>query len=50
MSNFAERLLRFLTTFPLPDALPEGVAALSPFREPAVNYLVHRFSEKHLCR
>ena len=47
MSNFAERLLRFLTNFPLPDALPEGVAALSPFREPAVNDLLRRFSEKY---
>ena len=47
MSNFAERLLHFLTTFPLPGALPGGVAAHSPFREPAVNDLLRRFSEKY---
>ena len=46
MPNFAERLLNFLSTFPLPTGLPVGVAAHSPFREPAVRELSSRFSEK----
>ena len=47
MPQFAARLLHFLSTFPLPADLPDGVEAHSPFREPAVNDLLRRFSEKY---
>ena len=47
MPQFADRLLHFLTAFPLPDTLPAGVEALSPFREPAVNELLKRFAQKY---
>jgi hypothetical protein len=47
MSTLADRLLHFLTTFPLPQALPAGVEALSPFREPAVRELFTRFANKY---
>ncbi len=46
MSTFADRLLHFLHTFPLPGALPAGVEALSPFREPAVYDLLSQFAHK----
>ena len=47
MPTFADRLLHFLRTFPLPTAaLPGGVEALSPFREPAVSDLLGRFAHK----
>ncbi|GAC1602262.1 MAG: hypothetical protein NVS3B25_30520 [Hymenobacter sp.] len=45
MSHFADRLLRFLTAFPLPATLPAGVEALSPFREPAVLALLSQFAQ-----
>ncbi len=44
MSRFATQLLHFLRTFPLPTALPAGVEARSPFREPAVYELLSRFA------
>ncbi len=47
MPHFAQRLLRFLTTFPLPPSLPGGVEARSPFREPAVAELLSRFAQKY---
>ena len=47
MSYFADRLLRFLTTFPLPTHLPAGIEALSPFREPPVYTLLSRFAQKY---
>jgi hypothetical protein len=47
MLNFADRLLHFLTTFPLPADLPDGVEALSPFREAAVNGLLRQFAQKY---
>ena len=47
MPLFADRLRHFLTTFPLPAALPNGVEAHSPFREPAVAELLRRFSEQY---
>jgi hypothetical protein len=47
MPTFADRLLRFLTTFPLPADLPGGVEALSPFREPAVGDLLRQFAQKY---
>lgn len=46
MSGFADSLLRFLSTFPLPTTLPAGVEARSPFREPAVYDLLSRFAHK----
>lgn len=46
MSSFATQLLHFLSTFPLPTALPEGVEARSPFREPAVYELLGQFAAK----
>ncbi|GAB3309149.1 uracil-DNA glycosylase family protein [Hymenobacter humi] len=46
MPHFADRLYDFLTTFPLPATLPDGVAALSPFREPEVQELLQRFGAK----
>ena len=46
MSDFADRLLRFLTEFPLPETLPAGLQALSPFREPAVQALLSSFVQK----
>ncbi len=47
MAHFADRLSRFLTTFPLPADLPEGVEARSPFREPAVQELLRRFGHRY---
>ena len=47
MSTLADRLLHFLTTFPLPQALPAGVEAVSPFREAAVQELLNRFAQKY---
>ena len=47
MPHFADRLFRFLTTFPLPAALPGGVDAQSPFREPAVGELLNQFCKKY---
>ena len=46
MPNLAVCLPRFLSTFPLPTALPAGVAAQSPFREPAVFDLLSQFARK----
>jgi hypothetical protein len=46
MPDFAASLFRFLSTFPLPANLPEGVEALSPFREPAVQKLYGQFGKK----
>ncbi|WP_201981328.1 uracil-DNA glycosylase family protein [Hymenobacter rubidus] len=47
MPTFADRLLHFLTTFPLPTALPAGVEARSPFREPEVFDLLSRFAHRY---
>ncbi|MBO2007506.1 uracil-DNA glycosylase family protein [Hymenobacter negativus] len=46
MSQFADPLLHFLSTFPIPTALPTGVEARSPFREPAVYDLLSQFAHK----
>ncbi|MBJ6109389.1 DUF4918 family protein [Hymenobacter sp. BT523] len=46
MTTLADRLLHFLTTFPLPQALPAGVEAQSPFREASVRELLSRFAQK----
>ena len=42
--SFADRLLDFLRTFPLPRGLPPGVEGRSPFREPPVRELLSRFA------
>ena len=47
MPDFAAQLLKFLSSFPLPVALPAGVEAASPFREPAVYELLARFAQKY---
>lgn len=47
MSTFANRLLRFLTEFPLPALLPDAVQAESPYREPAVTALLTEFTQKY---
>lgn len=46
MSHFADQLLHFLRTFPLPANLPAGVEARSPFREPEVHALLSQFAHK----
>ncbi|GAB2869448.1 uracil-DNA glycosylase family protein [Hymenobacter ruber] len=46
MASFADQLLQFLRTFPLPAPLPNGVIAQSPFREPAVYELLSQFAHK----
>ena len=46
MPVFADRLLHFLTAFPLPGPLPGGAQALSPLGEPAVYDLLSRFAYK----
>ena len=46
MPSFADQLLDFLQNFPLPAALPDGVVAASPFREPAVFGLLSQFAHK----
>jgi Domain of unknown function (DUF4918) len=46
MPSFPTQLLHFLRTFPLPAALPDGVVAHSPFREPAVYRLLSQFAQK----
>ncbi|RYU83217.1 uracil-DNA glycosylase family protein [Hymenobacter persicinus] len=48
MSSFADRLLRFLTEFPLPAApLPDGVQAVSPYREPGPRELLTEFAHRY---
>ena len=46
MPSLATSLPRLLRTFPLPTALPAGVEAQSPFREPAVFDLLSQFAHK----
>lgn len=46
MSQFADQLLHFLRTFPLPTNLPIGIEARSPFREPEVYALLSQFAHK----
>jgi len=46
MSQFADQLLHFLRTFPLPTNLPAGIEAQSPFCEPAVYDLLSQFAHK----
>lgn len=44
---FADRLLSFLTEFPLPPPLPEGVTALSPYQEPGPRELLTQFAQRY---
>ena len=44
---FADRLLRFLTTFPLPSVLPAGVTAVSPYREDGPRALLTQFAQRY---
>ncbi|MGY3087043.1 hypothetical protein ACVWYF_000069 [Hymenobacter sp. UYAg731] len=46
MLSLATSLPHFLRAFPLPTALPAGVEAQSPFREPAVFDLLSQFAHK----
>ena len=46
MPNLAFSLPRFLNTCPQPNALPPGIEAQNPFREPAVQALAQRFADK----
>jgi len=46
LPNFADRLLRFLATFPAPPTLPDEVQALHPYQEPAVAELLTQFGQK----
>ncbi|TGE14512.1 uracil-DNA glycosylase family protein [Hymenobacter elongatus] len=47
MSTFATRLLHFLTTFPLPQALPDEAVALSPYQEATPLALLTRFTQHY---
>ncbi|MBC6611400.1 DUF4918 family protein [Hymenobacter sp. BT507] len=48
MSTFADRLLSFLATFPLPSApLPEGVVAVSPYQQPEPLRLLTQFAQRY---
>ncbi|RSK50151.1 uracil-DNA glycosylase family protein [Hymenobacter rigui] len=44
---FADRLLQFLTEFPPPPALPEGVEAYSPYQEPGPRELLTQFARQY---
>ncbi|GAB3222717.1 hypothetical protein GCM10027346_00930 [Hymenobacter seoulensis] len=44
---FSDRLFRFLTEFPLPAALPEGVEAYSPFQDPTPRGLFQQFAQRY---
>ncbi|MDQ2795538.1 MAG: DUF4918 family protein [Bacteroidota bacterium] len=46
MPNLAAALPHFLSTFAQPDALPAGIEAHNPFREPAVQALAQQFAAK----
>ncbi|AHJ97993.1 SMUG2 DNA glycosylase family protein [Hymenobacter swuensis] len=45
--SFASRLLPFLTEFPLPPALPDGVTAVSPYQEPSPRALLTQFAHRY---
>ncbi|QIX59934.1 DUF4918 family protein [Hymenobacter sp. BT18] len=44
--SFADRLLPFLTQFPLPETLPGDVQALSPYQEPVPRELLTQFAHR----
>jgi len=45
--TFADRLLHFLTSFPLPATLPEEVEAISPYQQPTPVALLTQFTERY---
>ncbi|TGE24186.1 DUF4918 family protein [Hymenobacter aquaticus] len=47
MSTFADRLLQFLTAFPLPAPLPDDVVAVSPYQETGPRELLTRFARRY---
>jgi hypothetical protein len=47
MPTFAARLLRFLTGFPLPPALPDAVQAESPYRDLVALDLLTKFAGRY---
>ncbi|MCB2379411.1 DUF4918 family protein [Hymenobacter sp. BT635] len=47
MSTFADRLLHFLTSFPLPTGLPDEATALSPYQEAMPRELFTRFARRY---
>ncbi|OUJ71759.1 uracil-DNA glycosylase family protein [Hymenobacter crusticola] len=47
MSTFADRLLHFLTSFPLPATLPEEVEAVSPYQQPTPRALFTQFAARY---
>jgi hypothetical protein len=47
MSSFADRLLTFLTAFPAPAALPDGVVAFNPYLEPDIQPLLREFARRY---
>ncbi|PJJ60620.1 uracil-DNA glycosylase family protein [Hymenobacter chitinivorans] len=47
MSTFADRLLHFLTTFPVPTSLPDEAVALSPYQESTPLALFTRFAQRY---
>ncbi|SNC62062.1 protein of unknown function [Hymenobacter gelipurpurascens] len=44
---FANRLLRFLTEFPVPQTLPEEVVAYSPYQDPTPRELFTQFAQRY---
>lgn len=44
---FSDRLLPFLTQFPLPPPLPEGVTAVSPYQETGPQALLTQFAQQY---
>ncbi|UOQ51891.1 uracil-DNA glycosylase family protein [Hymenobacter cellulosivorans] len=47
MPTFADRLLHFLTTFPVPATLPDEAVALSPYQENTPLTLFTRFARQY---
>ncbi|TGE28424.1 uracil-DNA glycosylase family protein [Hymenobacter metallicola] len=47
MSTFADRLLHFLTAFPVPAALPDEAVALSPYDEATPRELFTQFAQQY---
>ncbi|MBC6989796.1 uracil-DNA glycosylase family protein [Hymenobacter sp. BT491] len=47
MPTFADRLLHFLTNFPLPTALPDQVEAVSPYRQAVPHALLTQFAQRY---
>ncbi|UOQ77412.1 DUF4918 family protein [Hymenobacter sp. 5516J-16] len=45
--SFSDRLLHFLTEFPSPPPLPDGVTAFSPYQEPTPRALFTQFAQQY---